>query len=537
MDILTPQYEANFVGREIEINELFRKINDSSIVVVKGDRGIGKTNLMCVLFKKLMYQEKKCYFIYRGQFLKEMNEIFKPSLLSKISGFNVSATGFGFQRTSELSEQLPLKEMIASKEKFIFVEDAYLLDKTTLDIILSTTNQNKQIRFILEIPTPYVKDIKLKAGSYKSVVVRNLDDDDTAKLVNNINFYFSESIANKIVKISKGYPYIARSLVFICSNKNNEEQMHEFLALLWEEEIDIIKKIHDEIIEILTDDAKDVVKKLAIAPPLLTPKLIEAFCDGDIDNALNDIIRRGILKSEKELYWIYHPLFRDYLRYEERRKLEKDYKKKIYCKAMEQVKSEYDSYYILVDVLKEIDIFKTLIDISENCDVVNSIGEQCFKWGEIRQSFLAWSHILDKSNENKWKSIALGNMGLIYRAKGEADEALKYLKQALEIHCEIGFRQGEANALGNIGLIYSAKGEADEALKYHKQALEIDREIGFRQGEASDLGNIGLIYSAKGEADEALKYLKQALEIFESIGAEHLVNQTKNIIKKIINSD
>lgn len=115
MDILTPQYGANFVGREIEINELFVKISDSSIVVVKGDRGIGKTNLMCVLIKKLEIEGKKCYFIHRGQFLKEMNEIFKQSLLSKISGFNVSATGFGFQRTSELSEQLPLKKMMDSK--------------------------------------------------------------------------------------------------------------------------------------------------------------------------------------------------------------------------------------------------------------------------------------------------------------------------------------------------------------------------------------------------------------------------------------
>jgi tetratricopeptide (TPR) repeat protein len=43
-------------------------------------------------------------------------------------------------------------------------------------------------------------------------------------------------------------------------------------------------------------------------------------------------------------------------------------------------------------------------------------------------------------------------------------------------------------------LIYSAKGELEEALKYHKKALEIDRQIGYVQGEANQLGNIGLIY-------------------------------------------
>lgn len=401
MDILTPQYGTNFVGRENEINEFSVKISDSSIVVVKGDRGIGKTNLMRVLAKKLKNEGKKCYFINRGQFFNEINEIFKPSLLSKISGFNISVTGLGIQTKSESIEQFPLKEMRKSKEKFIFVEDAYLLDEKTLDIILATTNQNNQIRFIFEIPTPYARDIKLKAGSYNSVVIKKLDDESTIKLVNDINFYFSEKITNIIVKASKGYPYIARSLVFICSNKDTEEKMLEFLNTLWKDEIDVLKTIHEEVLETLTDNAKIVVKKLAIAPPLLTSRLIKAFCGGDIDNALNDIIKRGILKSEKELYWLYHPLFRDYLRYEERRKLE-NYKKEIYCKAMEQVKSESDSYYILVDVLKEIDIFKILIDISENCDVVNFIGGQCFIWGEIDQSILALSHILNKSNDKKW---------------------------------------------------------------------------------------------------------------------------------------
>ena len=42
--------------------------------------------------------------------------------------------------------------------------------------------------------------------------------------------------------------------------------------------------------------------------------------------------------------------------------------------------------------------------------------------------------------------------------------------------------KGVATALGNIGLIYSAKGDMDEALKYHKEALEIFNEIGYKYG-------------------------------------------------------
>lgn len=48
--------------------------------------------------------------------------------------------------------------------------------------------------------------------------------------------------------------------------------------------------------------------------------------------------------------------------------------------------------------------------------------------------------------------------------------------------------------------------------------MEIHREIGYREGEASDLGNIGIILKSLGKNTEALHYLSQALEIFEEIG-------------------
>ncbi|MGC1121116.1 MAG: tetratricopeptide repeat protein, partial [Candidatus Methanofastidiosia archaeon] len=123
-----------------------------------------------------------------------------------------------------------------------------------------------------------------------------------------------------------------------------------------------------------------------------------------------------------------------------------------------------------------------------------------------------------------------------YSDKGDLDQALNYLKEALEIHRQIGYKQGEANQLGNIGLIYSDKGDLDQALNYLKEALEIHRQIGYKQGEASDLGNIGLIYSDKGDLDQALNYLKEALEILITFrlvyGRQTIENAIENIRNK-----
>lgn len=111
--------------------------------------------------------------------------------------------------------------------------------------------------------------------------------------------------------------------------------------------------------------------------------------------------------------------------------------------------------------------------------------------------------------------------------------ALEHYQAALKLYKEKHDLKGEADALGNIGLIYRAKGDADNALKYHRDALAIFRQIGYRQGEANALGNIGMIYSDKGDTYNALKHLQKAENIFKQIGVKAELEQTENNIKRI----
>ena len=514
LEILEEQYGDRFIGRGEKIKELKAKIRDNHIVVVKGNRGIGKTNLMRVVYKTLKEEGKDCHFI-RGNFHERMGKIFKLPWFKKIHGFSLSVIGMG-GGVSWSQEEALRPSMKESKEKIIFVEDAHGLDKNALEIIFDAVCINNTLSFVLEVPTPHLRDFELKAGSYSVINVEKLSYEDTVKLVKNTYNDFSDDVMEKIAIKSDGYPYAVRVLVYICVDKKSKERMYEFLDTLKDDEMHRLDQIHKEVLETLREDAQGVIKKLAIAPQMLTYKLIEAFCCEEV--GIKDIVERGILRTEKELYWIYHPLFRDYLR---ETPGAKEKKKEIYCKAMSKIKSEFDSIHMLFEVLNEPDIFNELVKISENYQALNYIANQCHTWGKLGFAINALSRILIKSQEEKnkeWEAIAIGNMGSVYKIKGELDKALEYYGKALKLQEELGIKEGIALDYGNMGSVYGIKGELDKALEYHGKALKLNEELGIKEGIASDYGNMGSVYGIKGELDKALEYYGKALKLNEELG-------------------
>jgi len=529
--ISDPQYGDNFVGRGEEINELKEKIENNGIVVITGDRGIGKTNLTFVI-EKAMKEEKAwvflkkrmCYHVDGALFYEDMNKIFMPDKISTGTSSSVSILGFGAAVGKNWKPREPsvLEYMEESKEKIIFVENAHELKEEEIKTISAGSRRNDQLKFVLEIATPYKYDVQLRGGSYEVVKLKELRDESIEKIVIRECPNFSDAIVNRIISLSKGYPYVARSITYICDRKNTEEEMFKFLNTLRDDDISYnLNKIHKEVLETLNQDSQEVIKELAIAPATLTLNLIEAFCGEEVDTPLTDIIERGILvESGEKFHRIYHPLFREYLRHMQPIALKN--KKEIYCEAIEKVKSEFDSFFIILEVLKEPDIFKELIKRTENYDVINSIGRQAYTWGELEQALYAWNHLLErtKDKDKEWETIAKGNIGNVYRIKGELDNALEYHGNALKLNEELGSKEGMAADLGNIGNVYQIKGELDKALGYYGKALKLDEELGRKEGMAISLGNIGNVYQIKGELDNALGYYRKALKLNEELGSK-----------------
>ncbi|NQE04972.1 Photosystem I assembly protein Ycf3 [ANME-1 cluster archaeon GoMg1] len=517
IEILKLQYDDNFVEREEETKELKEKIEKNGIVVITGGRGIGKTNLIKVVEKDFENQ-KECHHIeYGSLFSSEVSRIFLPDkILTGASGGFIVSGGISWKPR----DPSVLEYIEKSEEKMIFVENAHELKEMEIETIFVASRRNERLRFVLEIATPYKPEDKLGVDSYEVVELKELSDKSIEKIVRRECPNFSDAIVKRIVSLPKGYPYVARSLAYICDRKNVEKEMFEFLETLRDDDMKYnLDRIHKEVLETLNEDSQGVIKRMAIAPTTLTLNLIAAFCGEEVDIPLNDIIERGILvKPEEKFYRIYHPLFREYLRNMQPIALKN--KKELYREAVEEVKAKFDSIYILLEVSNEPDIFEELVNLTENYDAINSVGIQTHTWGKLKHALCAWDHLLGKTKgvDKEWESIATRNIGIAYATKGELEKALEYFEKALELDEELGIKEGMAPDYGNIGNVYQNEGELEKALEYYEKALKLHKELGIKEGMTADYGNIGNVHGIKGELDKAMKCFETALKLDEELG-------------------
>lgn len=92
----------------------------------------------------------------------------------------------------------------------------------------------------------------------------------------------------------------------------------------------------------------------------------------------------------------------------------------------------------------------------------------------------------------------------------DLDNALKNHQESLATHRKNGDRQGEASALANIGLIHRDKGETDEALRYLQEALEIFTDAA-PQSVPIVLTDIALIHLKDENPEKGFEFLARAL--------------------------
>jgi CHAT domain-containing protein len=112
---------------------------------------------------------------------------------------------------------------------------------------------------------------------------------------------------------------------------------------------------------------------------------------------------------------------------------------------------------------------------------------------------------------------ALGNIGVMYRAKGEYTKSLDRLTEVLKIMKSLNNPIGISRALQQLGLLYDQIGKFEEAIDVLTQQLTLAREIKNLKEEATAQGNLGLVYLHMDKDDLASHAMQEQLRIAREI--------------------
>ena len=104
-----------------------------------------------------------------------------------------------------------------------------------------------------------------------------------------------------------------------------------------------------------------------------------------------------------------------------------------------------------------------------------------------------------KSIEIQPHPYAYNNRGLVYRDKGDNDNALKDYTEAIKLDPK------NANAYHTRGLVYGVKGDYDNALKDFNEAIKLDPKYAFAYHTR------GLVYAEMGNQEKAIADFQTAL--------------------------
>jgi tetratricopeptide (TPR) repeat protein len=481
-----PAEGDDFVGRTSSYQILYRYLKENpSIIVVTGERGIGKTSFL----RNLMHQRGLPLFFIEYRTEKELEQGFVipdlhktldekskkvkdtlKSLVSKLDALRVKASIQGvpsfeiekpsdaFSKTGDVKAtyktigdiQHFLKEI--KETVVVLVENAHNLlpaEQKILDMLVRSPN----FFVILEVPTVEIDKIVIR--DYKSINLKRLSRKESLTLIGKGEFLDAD-ISERIYDVSEGNPYYIQSICWLLYEKllaGDTISVSEFIDTLKGKKLrDRQDCIHCEILACLDKDARQLVMDLSIAPFLLTHKIIKIFSRVDnVDSALSTLVKKEILVGE-ELFWIYHSLFREFLRSEQRNKIATELED-IYVGAVRELKKEKDCILLLYELRENGNILSKVIPEIENEEILLDFGYEEFNLGRWRTARVCFETGLDLDGE--MRSHFVGSLGILFYRAGEVDEALKYYGDALAIHREIGYKQGEASDLGNIGLCFS----------------------------------------------------------------------------------
>ena len=116
---------------------------------------------------------------------------------------------------------------------------------------------------------------------------------------------------------------------------------------------------------------------------------------------------------------------------------------------------------------------------------------------------------------------------------GMLDRAEEKLRQIENIGKMIGDKATVSVAYGNLGNIYKTRGDLKEAEEMYRKSLAINEELGRKEGMANAYCNLGNIYMTRGNLKEAEELYGKSLKLFTFIGNKIMIKKIESLIEDL----
>ena len=108
-----------------------------------------------------------------------------------------------------------------------------------------------------------------------------------------------------------------------------------------------------------------------------------------------------------------------------------------------------------------------------------------------------------------------------------------FLLKSLAIEKELGRKEGMASDYGNLGNLYKIRGDLKRAEEMYKKSLAINEELGRKEGMANTCGNLGNLYKTRGDLKGAEEMYEKSLTLFTSIGNKMMTRKARSLIEEL----
>ncbi|MBI5765449.1 MAG: tetratricopeptide repeat protein [Planctomycetes bacterium] len=156
--------------------------------------------------------------------------------------------------------------------------------------------------------------------------------------------------------------------------------------------------------------------------------------------------------------------------------------------------------------------------LPDDLDAINHLGLVARLRGDLVEAETRFQRVSDLATDEKWRTIAYRNLGLIYLTRGDLDRAEEMIRKSLAIDEKLGRLEGMAAVYGSLGAISQTRGDLDCAEEMYRKSLAINEKLGHLDGMASNYGNLGALYQTRGDLDRAEEMHCKSLAIHEKRG-------------------